>query len=606
MGIFEFFKRKNKSNQSKQELSAESMYPAKANNIEPAKNSNSNQPKLHTFTMVFGRRIDISTPEGQRAQQILEQCEILKESASKINESDNLNVVLKGCTSYENALEFLIQCQNADLKSLNLKLSEQFQEMYDSWRAKKVTVINSAILRAYESILLKVSLLKTNKGKLNRINLFVENSLILPGLLPENIVFLKELPEKFKQSQRTEHILNQYEILKECVNTINTSADLAEILKSINTYEQIYDFIIHCSPEDLKASKLSPPQKHIAAYEEWLQKKTNVINEGICRACTAQMDTAHKLSNENEQFAHMNHFFNTCLKLTGLLQENITLLKSLQAEFIQPAEDSFGCDIRSLDKHIETVRACEERINNSGNVQIVAQNIRILLETLNILKDYSLYELEAAGYQFNNGSPAEWYEKINTCKHQIITQVPSRPTVQEAKYTIKHIPEYYSLYEEFYSYGEKYNSPSSTHEKLQYCKKALKLLPDIVLADLEQDGKLIRIPEVCYVMPEMYMRIGEWEKAKETVKYCIACNAYYSEPEVGESELSYIETFQETALVALEFIKNNPGFLQKNMYKALADKTDHDCLKHFLRCSEQIEKIPYKKTNMLYVANMQP
>lgn len=258
-------------------------------------------------------------------------------------------------------------------------------------------------------------------------------------------------------------------------------------------------------------------------------------------------------------------------------------------------------DINSkIKNYTDILKQCEERINNSGNVQIVAKNIRILLHTLKDLSGYSIQELEAAGLKFTNGSPAELYNKLEACKHQIISQVPSRKNYRNS-YKCKYIPEYDSLFDAFYSTCDKLSAPAPAKIKLSYCLEQLALLSDTVIAFLEEDGSLPPVIACRDTAPEMCMRLGEWEKAKNIVKFCISCNAFYPDAKIGENELIYIETFQETATVALTFIQNNPGFLQKKLYKALEGQTDHDCLKHFLRCSEQIIKVKDGSTNKLYI-----
>lgn len=593
MSFISFFRKRNESEPQNSNSSSDSTNMSKANNSSSV---------LHTYAVVYGRRIDISTPQGQHDQQILKQCEIIKSSAFVINESDNLEKVLKNSEAYERALIFLTGIQDDELNRLQLKASGEFANMYATYCKNKDSIINSAILRAYEGLLIKISLLKTEKAKINRISAFVSESLLLPNLSANNATLLKSLPERYSQTQRIEKIKIQRDIFIDCANLINTSCNLEEVMKNIDIYENIYNFIIHCSPEDLQKCKLSPPSTHIAAYEKWMDKKENVINKAIKRAVSSEMNIAQHLENEDDQWTHMNLFFNSCLELPGLLTGNITFLKKLQMNFLQPAEDSSESNItHPIQESIETIKACEKRINFSSNVRVVIQNLRILTETLNSLKCYSLADLEAAGYIFTNGSPAEWCDKINSIKHQIVSQVPERPQNAELDdYQEELFFDNYELYNKYSGYSEKYNAHGSATDKLQYCEKALKLLPDIILADLEQDGKIISIPDICYIAPEMYMRIGQWEKAIDTVKYCIKYNAYYSEPELAASELSYIETFKNTASIALEFIKNNPGFLQKNMYKALSGKTDHDCLQHFLRCSEQILKEKCGSTNKLF------
>lgn len=255
-----------------------------------------------------------------------------------------------------------------------------------------------------------------------------------------------------------------------------------------------------------------------------------------------------------------------------------------------------------ISDHVKTIYSCQEKINSSGNIQVVAKNIRILLNTLKALSEYSSENLENAGFRFSDGTPAEWYTKINNCKHQIIAQVPNRVNYKRSQ-QFRALPEELdSIQYKFSDCLSNVDNISGARNKLNLCEKALPLLPDIVLANLEQDGNLFETPYICGLMVEMYLRLGEWQKAKESVAYFNSCNAYFSDPIEYTDTLAYIDAYQLAAQTALLFLNQNPGFLQKKMYQALGDKVDHDCLQHFLRCSEQIRKVKNGSTNELYVA----
>ena len=52
----------------------------------------------------------------------------------------------------------------------------------------------------------------------------------------------------------------------------------------------------------------------------------------------------------------------------------------------------------------------------------------------------------------------------------------------------------------------------------------------------------------------------------------------------------------------LSYISQNPGCLQRNVYKAMGyEGEERDQLKNFLRDSKQIEKEKYNNTNKLFV-----
>lgn len=102
------------------------------------------------------------------------------------------------------------------------------------------------------------------------------------------------------------------------------------------------------------------------------------------------------------------------------------------------------------------------------------------------------------------------------------------------------------------------------------------------------------------LLPELYMQIGEWDKAEQTIKLCIETQTYY--PEDGSVALSEFESYREVAAKALSYISENPGCLQRNMYKILPyEGLKREQLKDFLRYSLQIRKEKYNSTNKLFI-----
>ena len=101
------------------------------------------------------------------------------------------------------------------------------------------------------------------------------------------------------------------------------------------------------------------------------------------------------------------------------------------------------------------------------------------------------------------------------------------------------------------------------------------------------------------LLPDLYISLGKWKKAENTIKKCIAANAYY--PGDGSEELAYFESYKKVALETLSYISQNPGCLQRNIYKIMGYENDEkEHLKHFLRNSTLIEKVKYNKTNQLF------
>lgn len=101
------------------------------------------------------------------------------------------------------------------------------------------------------------------------------------------------------------------------------------------------------------------------------------------------------------------------------------------------------------------------------------------------------------------------------------------------------------------------------------------------------------------LLPKLYMQLGKWEKAEQTITTCIDAGAYY--PQNGSDALSYFKTYQEVSLKTLAYITQNPGYLQRNIYKKMGyEGEEKNILKEFLRYSKLIKKVKYKNTNQLF------
>lgn len=101
------------------------------------------------------------------------------------------------------------------------------------------------------------------------------------------------------------------------------------------------------------------------------------------------------------------------------------------------------------------------------------------------------------------------------------------------------------------------------------------------------------------LLPDLYMQIGKWQKAENAIKTCIAANAY--SPENGLEALSHFNAYRKVATETLSYISENPGCLQRNIYKKMGyDGEEKELLKSFLQTSLLIEKIKYNNTNQLF------
>lgn len=155
-------------------------------------------------------------------------------------------------------------------------------------------------------------------------------------------------------------------------------------------------------------------------------------------------------------------------------------------------------------------------------------------------------------------------------------------------------------YAPFFELSDSIQASGSIEQRLTLCESALQLLPGFVAACLAEDHELPQVINCRDYAPIWYMRLGQWDKAQAYISACISCGAYY--PDNGQHELQYLVKYKTAALAVLSYVKENPGCLQKNLYKALAGVADLDCMKQFVRYTPLLRKEPTGKTNALYVA----
>ena len=99
-------------------------------------------------------------------------------------------------------------------------------------------------------------------------------------------------------------------------------------------------------------------------------------------------------------------------------------------------------------------------------------------------------------------------------------------------------------------------------------------------------------------LPDMYMRFGYWDDAIRVLNECYKSLALSKEE--LEKEIQWVNLCKETTTKVLLYLDEFPGVLQREMYKRLHE-LDKEALKWTLRFYQNISKIKYKNTNMLYI-----
>lgn len=156
----------------------------------------------------------------------------------------------------------------------------------------------------------------------------------------------------------------------------------------------------------------------------------------------------------------------------------------------------------------------------------------------------------------------------------------------------------------FYELSEIIKIEKDIHKRLIACEESYKILPAFCRFCIENDGgELPPLINCRDYGPELYMRLGEWEKARRAIFLCMNANAYENKND-GEEMLEYLHTYHAVADTTVSYIAKNPGCLQRNVYKALSFEGDRrEALKHFLRHSLQIRKEKDGNTNKLYISS---
>lgn len=156
------------------------------------------------------------------------------------------------------------------------------------------------------------------------------------------------------------------------------------------------------------------------------------------------------------------------------------------------------------------------------------------------------------------------------------------------------------MYDKYYELNENLKKEKDVLKRIKACEELYKILPEYVRASLEEDD-ILQPSILCRDCgPDLYMRIGDWDKAKKTIEFLIDIKAY--DLDEGNCELESLKIFKEVSEDVLNLLKDNPGFLQKDIYKKLNVSEDYKGIyMHFLQNSLLIHKEEYKSTYKLYV-----
>ena len=155
------------------------------------------------------------------------------------------------------------------------------------------------------------------------------------------------------------------------------------------------------------------------------------------------------------------------------------------------------------------------------------------------------------------------------------------------------------MYDDFYELSELIRHSHDIKIKLAACEASFKILPRFVEAQLAEFDELPKTILCRDEAPKLYLRTGQYDKARAAILKCISAGA--TKEVDGCAALEYVERYEHTSQVALDFIRANGGFPQRKIYDALRE-VDRSCLKDFIRSSHLIRKERDGSTNKIFVA----
>lgn len=151
----------------------------------------------------------------------------------------------------------------------------------------------------------------------------------------------------------------------------------------------------------------------------------------------------------------------------------------------------------------------------------------------------------------------------------------------------------------FYKHQQDLYEEKDIHKKIRLCESDLKKLPEFMEPYLSANFEAPAELACRDLLPQFYMQLGKWDKAEKAIRRCIDSNTYF--PESGSKELSEFESYKKIATETLSYISQNPGCLQRNIYKKMGyEGEEKELLKTFIRHSKLIKKVKFNNTNQLF------
>lgn len=151
----------------------------------------------------------------------------------------------------------------------------------------------------------------------------------------------------------------------------------------------------------------------------------------------------------------------------------------------------------------------------------------------------------------------------------------------------------------FYKHQQELYREKDINKQIRICESDLKKLPEFMAPYLSANFPAPQELLCRDLLPHLYMQLGKWDKAEQSIIKCIDANAYF--PDNGSAELAYLSSYRKIATETLSYLQQNPGCLQRNIYKKMGyEGEEREVMKDFLRYTKLIKKVKYNNTNQLF------
>lgn len=167
--------------------------------------------------------------------------EILTESIQLVNDSNNLDTVLKRYLIVYNTLNKLLPYSDAELREAGYTLKGDLTNTQSYMQNNRITIINQAIER---NIKYEIGLLKTIKGKINKLDTLYQNMKNNENLENDNIIFLENLYVTIRKSLDNENHTDKKIPEKLNSGTYSITKPIpSNLLSTISIYPEITDLL---------------------------------------------------------------------------------------------------------------------------------------------------------------------------------------------------------------------------------------------------------------------------------------------------------------------------------------------------------------------------